>query len=769
MKSKGNPAAETPHRYSADRPLESTEDDQLERVGFSERLAADITGWHGKDSLVISINGAWGSGKSTLKNFIREKLEAKGRPIVVEFNPWAWSGQDKLAEGFFGTLHSRFRETDNAAETEALAERWESLERWTKFGAEVSDSVGKALAPLFGGSVVLMLLTNNAPYAWMRFCGVTLGIIGVIATSFFAAFPGIAGHMVAYARHKAGKGQLTMAQLRALISTQLERLRAKKRPVVVVIDDIDRLDANEIRYLFQLVKVNADFPNLVYLLLFQTNIVAKALGEVSAESGEEYLKKIVQVPMDVPNASRAQMRSILINGLNQTINDDKVKMRWDRQRFHDLFDDHLWAYFKTLRDVKRFLGTFDFHYHGQIENGVLQVNPVDLLAIEVLRTFDHEAYMGIRDALGFNLPRKFIRLLTGDSERRNEIKVEIDRIVGLVADEAHKDRLRHILQLLFPDSSDEARGHAERDLRVCHPDHFPRYFAQTADTKASSPSSIHHIFGILGDRQKFTTRLGELIASKEIESVLDKLALYFEEIPASAGEGFIGGLFDAGDEFPDATVGWFRRSSDMQAGQMVLFFLKKLPDSASRTRLLERCLATTPSCVVPTIAVGMLEANAEKKTIEALISETDLALSRTITLSRIKALASTGAIWNSRHFALFMNRWRDWESQEAVNSWLESALDTPRRKAEFVGLMTGHSVINGSRIEHYLNGKTLEAFVNIEAVSADIASIPAEELTGHQLLARKLLVRAVKLKEQGHGYSEVRERGDFDPEPADDE
>ena len=36
---------------------------------------------------------------------------------------------------------------------------------------------------------------------------------------------------------------------------------------MVIVDDADRLTPNELQQLFQLVKVNADFPNLVYLLL----------------------------------------------------------------------------------------------------------------------------------------------------------------------------------------------------------------------------------------------------------------------------------------------------------------------------------------------------------------------------------------------------------------------------------------------------------------------------------------------------------------------
>ena len=341
----------------------------------------------------------------------------------------------------------------------------------------------------------------------------------------------------------------------------------------------------------------------------------------------------------------------------------------------------------------------------------------------------------------------------------------------MIADQARgksqQDRLRYILRALFPTTvGDEERSHTERDLRICHPDHFHRYFEHSPDRKPTSASNLHNLFEVLGDRIKFTQRLRDLNAEKQLEAVLGKITLYFEEIPASVGEGFIGGLFDAGDDFPEASLGMFNESPDLMAGRMVCAFLYKLPEPKARAQLFEECLSVTPGYVVPTIAVSILTASTTENDEDAPVKETDLASIREVVLGRIKELANTGAIWAHRQFDLFLYRWRDWSSQEEVNAWLKPALDSSLRKAEFVGHMTQYSVINGSRIEHYLNGMLLEKFTAIEQLSADISSIPQQQLTKHQVLARKLLARAVKLKALGRGYGEVRERGDFDPEPV---
>ena len=63
---------------------------------------------------------------------------------------------------------------------------------------------------------------------------------------------------------------------RKVIETELRQL---KKPVLVVIDDIDRLNIDEIRDIFRLVRLTGSFPNIVYLLAFDRARVEQALDE----------------------------------------------------------------------------------------------------------------------------------------------------------------------------------------------------------------------------------------------------------------------------------------------------------------------------------------------------------------------------------------------------------------------------------------------------------------------------------------------------------
>ena len=88
--------------FSADRPIETREQDRLGRRSFAEAIAKAIGAWDGNDSLVVAIYGAWGSGKTSLKNMILEALrETTPAPDNLEFNPWEHSGHQDLSESFF--------------------------------------------------------------------------------------------------------------------------------------------------------------------------------------------------------------------------------------------------------------------------------------------------------------------------------------------------------------------------------------------------------------------------------------------------------------------------------------------------------------------------------------------------------------------------------------------------------------------------------------------------------------------------------------------
>lgn len=96
----------------------------------------------------------------------------------------------------------------------------------------------------------------------------------------------------------------------------INALKNQNQKLIVIIDDIDRLNNEQIRLIFQLVNCVAGFPNMIYLLSFDKTVVVRALEDEQKCNGEEYLEKIIQVPFDVPEAKKSDVHNLLFEKLD---------------------------------------------------------------------------------------------------------------------------------------------------------------------------------------------------------------------------------------------------------------------------------------------------------------------------------------------------------------------------------------------------------------------------------------------------------------------
>jgi predicted KAP-like P-loop ATPase len=141
-------SSQTTH-FTADRPIASAKADQLGRSGFADALANRIRDWSGQDSLVISLCGEWGCGKTSLKNMVLEALN-KGRRSkmsVLQFCPWEISGHASIAQTFFkelGVALNTKSKDEPAAST--AAQRLTLYSKAASFGATSLKVMGKAMA-----------------------------------------------------------------------------------------------------------------------------------------------------------------------------------------------------------------------------------------------------------------------------------------------------------------------------------------------------------------------------------------------------------------------------------------------------------------------------------------------------------------------------------------------------------------------------------------------------------------------------------------------
>lgn len=176
------------------------------------------------------------------------------------------------------------------------------------------------------------------------------------------------------------------AKLNALLKNQSQK-------ILVIIDDIDRLDNQSIASLFRMVNAVIDFPNVVYLMAFDKNVVIKALEKVQEGSGEEYLKKIIQVPFIVPQIDNRELQNILWKKLRSVIELQNVKFDEKVLAKSASFCSCVYPFLKNIRDVNRLVNTFRFYYPMIC----YEVNLGDFLAVTSLHTFAFELVQWLTD------------------------------------------------------------------------------------------------------------------------------------------------------------------------------------------------------------------------------------------------------------------------------------------------------------------------------------------------------------------------------------
>ena len=250
--------------YSPDKPIESSRDDFLGRNNFSQKLVKSILSWEGKESLVISICGTWGYGKSSVINLMKERLKMSNgekKITIFEFNPWIFSGEGDLSKYFFEELAKELSISGTKKDKEIA----KKLRVYSKLLDLIPEKSGYSfikdsflILGLFGiGASKLIELLNiqSESISFIKNITFFLGISFIGITFFKDSLKKLADYFD-------GKWKLEDKSVLSLKGDIHKNLIERDKKLLVIIDDIDRLSQSEMKQIFKLVKINTDFPRL---------------------------------------------------------------------------------------------------------------------------------------------------------------------------------------------------------------------------------------------------------------------------------------------------------------------------------------------------------------------------------------------------------------------------------------------------------------------------------------------------------------------------
>ncbi len=240
-------------------------------------------------------------------------------------------------------------------------------------------------------------------------------------------------------------------------------LQNSNKKIIVFIDDMDRMTGKEIFCLLKLVKVVANFPNTLYILSYNKDYVAKELAQVINYKPEEYLEKIITNEYRLPNIKPEQISEILMTELDKIIGSDTDN--YDRKNINILLEAIIPYYIPNLRKAYRILNAFNFHYALFLKAGVL-INIADLLYLTVLKVFNLNLYNRIwNEKINIFVHKSF----KNEEEKK---KYEEKYIIGYIERESLSVAETIIMNKLFYDS------YEIYDVkRLNNSNHFDLYFS----------------------------------------------------------------------------------------------------------------------------------------------------------------------------------------------------------------------------------------------------------------------------------------------------
>lgn len=447
-------------KIPGDNPIRDPKDDVLGRNDVAESFVRHVLKLDVSEGAVVGVFGPWGSGKTSFINLARAKFKELGNP-VFDFNPWMFSGTEQLVQRFFTELSS-------------------------EFNIHVNSKRAK------------------------------IGKISKWLASIVAIFnPGISSLMKEFGE-SLQEGKKEIKGQREKISKALEREFEEQRGIIVL-DDVDRLTTDEIRTIFKLVRLTANFPNLVYIVACDRFRVEKALKE-DWLSGRDYLEKIFQLPYNLSEAPDQTLKKQIDESV-RAIHQDEKSTPFDQKHWYFVFRDIVKPLIRNMRDVRR----YNAAVRGTLINLRGQVELADVLGLEAVRIFLPDVFRRLPGVIYFITVPSLLGLLARDTrdinEEQEQEQKKIEELIEVAGTPERKAVVKQMLYHLFQHysqtsaqsqivalpSSEPATLFANR--RVAHEDILRLYLERVPGANLLALEKAKEILASMNDRNALDRRI----------------------------------------------------------------------------------------------------------------------------------------------------------------------------------------------------------------------------------------------------------------------
>lgn len=280
-------------------------DTNIDLIDF-DHLAFGITSIIKNESLLpctIGIFGDWGSGKSSLLKMVEDKIKTEDGILVVRFNGWLFEGYDDaktaLASSIIEQTISKRTLTEKAKK---VASKLFKQIDWLRTGKYVA---AHGIAYLTTGGIGNALIEAHRLATKPKEGETSDGNIDyeTLVTSLSST-------------SEQDSVQLGAKDFHANFSALLKETDVKK--LVVLIDDLDRCNADTVISILEAIKLFLFAQRSAFIIAADERLIKYAVRKRfpelpgdNAEVGRDYLEKLIQFPVRIPQMSEHEMEAYI--------------------------------------------------------------------------------------------------------------------------------------------------------------------------------------------------------------------------------------------------------------------------------------------------------------------------------------------------------------------------------------------------------------------------------------------------------------------------
>jgi hypothetical protein len=621
--------------------------------------------------------------------FQARKGNGEAVPTVIRFNPWVFSGRERLFAAFFEDI-------GNAIGTSGVSGAEEKAKKWKRLGA-YSNLLGQGLNHV---DTVLNVFGASVP-GW-KLLGQFLGSVGDVA------------EQAAAVEDAAPDQNLTK------IREELEVvLSDAPQPLLVILDDLDRLPPVELVEIFQLLKSTVDLPNVHYLLLCDRGNVERNLEKQGLRA--DYLEKIVQFSAPLPAIADAVLHELLISQLHAIFKEFSGN--------DGRFDDELWArirtssfpeVFATLRDVKRFVGEVRISLPVFCRGGRFELNPEHFLKLQALRLFCPSVVELIRKRRALLMKRALGFLNPGekDGEVAKEKKAFVEQEIPAFLNEQKASQYLPLARDLLAglDNSNEGVVEARTEMRwLTSRLWFDSYFTLELPVESVSIADVNEIRRLLGGPQEALSQLiNQVIHRSGVVALVRCLEVQFRDDIRDHGQVLICGILSAGAVDDSSNIGsdgpWFPFHDYFAR------WLRLTPEAERAPKLLDLLRVSRNHNYFSALLYNTKHANNQTDDcLQCLKPLMGVLGKATAEIIEEESVQGTQLLQDDFWYA--HDTWVEWGSRSRLQSWIRQVSATDQGLKEYLGALGGYKDLHdgsGEKKEYFwLNHHRLSVFPDL--------------------------------------------------------